>query len=525
MVIYLCAIILVAAAIIFVVWAWPPAYGIDLGGGLSLVYQVDRTPANSAARRLESLSESDRAALVQAARQRLDPGRTREVDVRFVDDWAIEISLPQVKATELDELQRRLAAAGVLEFRVVANRGDPRHENVISLAEQQAENAEDTPTGQVVDGDQVVGTWVMLSRPSTTQQTAGADGAAIGVVPPGAVMRDGETGQLIELPETLDTKNVSAVEQHLRETGARQIELLLVVDKKFRFTGDDLISASAGFDEYLAPCIDLRASSRGAKKLEALTRDNLPDEKTSTYNHLAIVFDGQVVSAPRIVSPISDACRITGDFTRADVDFLVDVLRAGRLPVPLEKNPAIGTIPASQQARHLVGFTLLIVLVLLAVWWCSLTLRYRPLGTGAALTSMLQTVGIGAAILVLGLWITPALLFASTAMLLITLMGLFWVVAPFKRGSVSGGDSDGMVTPILRRRGIPLVVLLGVLAAASFVAQAVGDFAVRSVATPLLLGSILALPAFFMCVILPALVPAPAETCDAMNEPRAKAVD
>ena len=75
----------------------------------------------------------------------------------------------------------------------------------------------------------------------------------------------------------------------------------------------------------------------GGDLFRDITRKNVPDpgatESTSAYRHLAIILDGLIMSAPTINSEISPQGQISGSFTQKEVTNLVNILRAGRLPV------------------------------------------------------------------------------------------------------------------------------------------------------------------------------------------------
>jgi SecD/SecF fusion protein len=71
--------------------------------------------------------------------------------------------------------------------------------------------------------------------------------------------------------------------------------------------------------------------------LLALTAANQPDGNFK--RRMAIILDGRVLSAPSLNSPISSNGIIEGRFTKDDVDFMVSILRSGRLPAVLGKEP------------------------------------------------------------------------------------------------------------------------------------------------------------------------------------------
>jgi SecD/SecF fusion protein len=93
--------------------------------------------------------------------------------------------------------------------------------------------------------------------------------------------------------------------------------------------------------------------------MAALTNLNLPDKDTDFHRRLGIVLDNELLSAPRIMSVIADRGRITGRFTQEEVNFLVRVLRAGKLPAVLNKEPIseniIGPILGAQTISRVAG--------------------------------------------------------------------------------------------------------------------------------------------------------------------------
>jgi preprotein translocase subunit SecD len=107
-------------------------------------------------------------------------------------------------------------------------------------------------------------------------------------------------------------------------------------------TGRDLRSARPSVDENNLPMVAFSLNSEGVAKFSRATTENVG-------RSLAIVLDGQVVSAPRIESAIttSDA-RITGRFTQQEVTDLSLVLRSGALPASMtyleqrEVGPSLG---------------------------------------------------------------------------------------------------------------------------------------------------------------------------------------
>ncbi|NBW87463.1 MAG: hypothetical protein EBR23_11730, partial [Planctomycetia bacterium] len=244
------AVVLVAlSAGLVICWlGWPPRLGIDLKGGLILVYEVDSSKQSVAEldegiRRIEELAtqegrtasvtrgagnrvavrieaadavardaflvavrsaEFDRLdvreagrrvagdvlevdydlmpkktavamdKLVAAVSRRVNPGGQKEVTVRQYGLDQIEVILPEVEQSEVDLVKRIVSSAGVLEFRILANREDPRHQAAITLASRSVGST-------VSDKGEAVARWVRVDpakmNPAEDRRLVGRPGA------------------------------------------------------------------------------------------------------------------------------------------------------------------------------------------------------------------------------------------------------------------------------------------------------------------------------------------------------------
>ena len=66
---------------------------------------------------------------------------------------------------------------------------------------------------------------------------------------------------------------------------------------------------------------------------------------------MGIILDERLLSFPRLITTISDSGRITGDFTKEEVDFLVRILRSGKLPAKLRKESLKQRARAAKQGK------------------------------------------------------------------------------------------------------------------------------------------------------------------------------
>ncbi len=104
----------------------------------------------------------------------------------------------------------------------------------------------------------------------------------------------------------------------------------LPIEKRVIVQGEDLIEAQPGFDSRSSePIVNFKFNIRGAQRFGQVTSE-------AVGRSLAIVLDRKVISAPRILSPITGGQgQISGRFTVEAANNLSILLRAGALPAPL----------------------------------------------------------------------------------------------------------------------------------------------------------------------------------------------
>ena len=150
------------------------------------------------------------------------------------------------------------------------------------------------------------------------------------------------------------------------EARAAGQDLFYLVEKRVRVGGEDLIDSQPSFDQNGRPVVSFRFDSLGGRKFGQVTAEN-------AGRFLAIVLDGEVISAPRINEPIlGGAGIITGQFSIEEVNNLSVLLRAGALPAPLTileertVGPGLGadSIAAGEMAA-LIGMALVAVFMVL----------------------------------------------------------------------------------------------------------------------------------------------------------------
>ena len=105
----------------------------------------------------------------------------------------------------------------------------------------------------------------------------------------------------------------------------------ILVKRKAILTGDQLLSASQGFkQDSTEPIVNFGFNSDGGRIFARITQDN-------TGKAFAVIVDGQVISAPRINTPIlGGSGYIEGRFTVESANNLAIALSSGKLPITLK---------------------------------------------------------------------------------------------------------------------------------------------------------------------------------------------
>ncbi len=298
-------------------------YGPDIVGGMNLIYKDFVVPLIN----------------------RLNPSGTLEIKIRPNGDDRIEITLPAVDESEVAEIERLITQAGILEFRIVANRSD--HKDIIDRAIAQA-NSEDanvrvrrrvTMADKATGQEREVGLWRRVGAVNNNGIIE-YDGYGFG-----DLVRNGQTGRIIEPPPTQKPGDLDA---WLKSQKVEVMEILLATERAGRpyrvVSGVHLQRAQKSFGKMGGYEVNFTMTAGGSNEMLALTGANLPTGEFK--RRMAILLDEKVLSAPTLNAHISSSGVIQGNFTEREVQRLVDILNGGALPGILSREPV---------ARNVVG--------------------------------------------------------------------------------------------------------------------------------------------------------------------------
>jgi SecD/SecF fusion protein len=363
--------------------------GVDLKGGVILVYEVNERETD-ALRRSAQRKDWDMGQLTRVISDRLNPTGLSEIIVRPFGPKQVEIVVPEVDPDEVKRIEELVETAGVLQFMIVAS--DEKDTELAEAARAQSERGSEYRWRRDVsdaDGNQV-GYWASFVREN--QQNPNSPFRALETIENG-YLRDASTGMILELlpsEKRSFAQNPPAFEAYLKERAIKNLDVLMVFDPDFSIRGDDLAFSYAGYDEAFRPAIHFTMDTDGSIKMGHVTQENL-------RRKLAIIFDNRLLSAPVIQSKITDQGQITGNFTQEEVDFIVGILDTGSMPVVMQKQPisknqigAILGLDTIKKGSWSVVISLSLVLVFMVIYY-----QYSGLVASFALAlNLLMTVGI-----------------------------------------------------------------------------------------------------------------------------------
>ncbi len=361
-----------------VAFMWPPwtklKKGIDLAGGTILVYEVNE-------KSLPAGFKMDD--LVAALKRRINPDGIKEISIRAIGgDKRIEIILPESSDEDVTETKQLLSDKGSLEFRILASQKNDAEArangNAQAVKKAMGPDGLEKPPAKyrwARLGERITGTSPKFGKQSVTDLTqhwaprrlGGVDVLLKGKGPSGEpkevtvpIKSNTETTLQLSRPHGLESIdgyqidfNPSKIEPGpaaLVRDGptingrTEQFILYRVPATSQDVTGSRLSQVGSTNDsQSLKPVVTFAFDREGARKFGALTRNHLPEEDGFKYR-LAIILDGQVMSAPVINSEIRDSGQIemggsSGEQLRKEIDHLVNILKAGSLPASMNPTP------------------------------------------------------------------------------------------------------------------------------------------------------------------------------------------
>ncbi len=244
-----------------------------------------------------------------------------------------------------DDLERRMASSGVLEFRIVSNSIEAGT-NEQELRERLLERG---PSSVNVPGLM----WAPLNKLSdwadSTDDLNAIEADHVGYF-------RSQRGLIVQLRPEDGLYYVLLSDAPGMRLTAQEGEWSL--SRSFRTT-----------DQLGRPAIGFEMDPRGATRLGDLTGNNLGRQ-------MAVLLDGKVYTAPNLIGRISNNGQITGSFTSSEIEYIVKTLNAGSLQASLSERPISKSILAPELGKDNLTKGLTASLIALALVGVFMVLYY-----------------------------------------------------------------------------------------------------------------------------------------------------
>ena len=174
--------------------------------------------------------------------------------------------------------------------------------------------------------------WGVLLAPRAVAQDAAAQDAV------------GEPAGLFEIRLVEDSPGKDLIEAEIQESGEK-----VYLHRISVIAPEDIARSEVVADSLGQPAISVDFTDAGAEKMAFVT-------KSYQGKRLALVVDGQVISAPRVVTTISSKAQITGNFDEAEAKRIAKALQSHEVNSPLSTTTVLPAWVTLFNGRDLAGW-------------------------------------------------------------------------------------------------------------------------------------------------------------------------
>jgi SecD/SecF fusion protein len=393
------------AGIVICITGWPPKRGIDLSGGVILVYEVDQSKAGSVdvpgtidqlKKELGTLgvateiAPTDEPGRLEITLPGTDPAQTNEVETaigkvsipdtqlvveaRPIRDGrqVLVVGVRSARSIDMDRMisaiSKRVNPGGQLEV-TIRRMGNDRIEVIIPQAEpaevdlvKQKISTAGALAFRILANTKAVNDEAIIELAKQTESREVKQKDYEG--------REETVAEWVPIdPEQFpDLRQLSDAALRTNKKGETEVLVMHTANDVY---GGDLIKATSGHDENGMPDVIFAFNSHGASRFGDLTSSHLKDPSGGPAYQLGIVLDGVLKSAATIQSTITSEGRITGHFTDQQVQFIVDILNAGSLPAALAKVPVSEYSASAQLGNDTIragAFSMIVATVVILIF-------------------------------------------------------------------------------------------------------------------------------------------------------------
>jgi len=348
--------------------------GLDLQGGVHLVYEVDSDKAVEVTmeRMASSLTNTFKDENIEAKAVKINSDIvvfppsdevislvTKEFPTLNLENKSVEEAVFKVDKAEVDRI-KDFAVDQALE--TIRNRVDQFGVSEPTIHRQadneiviQLPGVKDT--GRAID---LVGKTAILQFKMLDEESPMA--AQL----PGVIASNEEDIVLKEFSDKMPEGDEILFGRNYNEETGVETKTVYLIKKQTLMTGEFLTEARVSLDQrYNEPYVSIVFDSTGAKLFEQITGNN-------KKKRLAIILDNNVYSAPVIQEKIAGGnAQISGSFSMQEARDLAIVLRSGSLPAPLKMlqnvtvGPSLGSdsIKAGINAGLMAGLLVIVFMI------------------------------------------------------------------------------------------------------------------------------------------------------------------
>ena len=317
----------------------PLKLGVDLKGGVTIIGELDSQVLNEGETAIKITD------IIPKLLERIDPSGTREIVIRPLGDYQMEVTIPDVSKAEADRIWERLTQTGQLLFRIVV---DSDHERVKTAAKAMMDQGDFNPEVKDREGE-IIGKWYKIARVRNDDGTV-SDESPFKFVPTSSLhyIRS-STGGLVDIREVEEfTRRLNpedpefnihagrALAYWAKNRGYPELELLMIEppgpEDPFNVEGKHLKNSKRTTDSKGNIAIGFDMKRDGTRRMMRLTTKHQGEL-------MAIILEGKVHTAPNLRSTISSSGIIEGNFTKEEVADLTTTLNSGKIDVAMNKNP------------------------------------------------------------------------------------------------------------------------------------------------------------------------------------------
>lgn len=339
-----------------------PQLGLDLRGGTQVILTAETTGGGG------KVTSSALATAVDIIRQRVNGIGVGNASVTTQGRNTIVVAVP---GAGHDEVVNRVGQTAQLRFRQVLAQGAPGPTTQTPTTPQATPSASgspqtsgtpkastsaapattSSPRGRALSSDLLAAGSSASPTPSATPTPTPSASASPGATDKGNVVlpKDATPQQLYATINCADP-NVREALGALDQPGKQIVACAQDGSAKYLLDkatvlgtmvkSADAVLGQQGWE------VDLSFNGKGTSAWGKLTQKAYDAGSGNPENLVAIVLDGQVVSAPQIINPIlGGQAQITGSFTQSQAQDLANVLKYGALPLKFTKSTATTVSP------------------------------------------------------------------------------------------------------------------------------------------------------------------------------------